>query len=578
MMGYRCLGLLVSLVVLGACSPEEESTYQKYRQTAEPECGNGRVEVGEICDGDDTHGVSCNGLGLGDGELGCKGNCLEFDKGDCGAPDSCGNDEVDDAAEVCDGDDLDGESCTSLGFDRGTLDCAANCADFDTSDCEDDCQPACGGKECGNDGCGGSCGECDEGQVCEAGSCEAGDTGCEPTQCGGECGDCPEGEVCDQGLCRPEDELECVAPGDCEDGLYCHLPTHSCVDCLNEEQCAEGQDCQDNVCVDVACVPVCGQRECGLDPACGESCGSCDAGVCNVETGMCRVVGADGLVVELTWSNSGRHPDLYLVKDTTDFCVAGRCYWENCRQSPYPDWDGTSATAADPMLSGYSADGYSASPVLGTMDAPVSGSYTIGVHYWDQDPATAPDLGVTVKVAVEGIPRATYTKTLDADALWSVARVHFSGGTGLVEPTDQLQLAWDEACEVAGDGCDQDTDCSATEYCAVDGGAASGTCAYGCRNDASCPEAASCNSSHQCVTSPVAGWRDPCGAGVECGAGLYCGILSGECEEYCYTDDGVCDGSTIEEGLFCCNDTGAPYCVMQLGFPMGYCSNSPEGH
>ncbi len=34
-----------------------------------------------------------------------------------------------------------------------------------------ECQPSCGGKECGDDGCGGSCGACPSGGVCEAGAC-----------------------------------------------------------------------------------------------------------------------------------------------------------------------------------------------------------------------------------------------------------------------------------------------------------------------------------------------------------------------------------------------------------------------
>lgn len=38
-----------------------------------------------------------------------------------------------------------------------------------------DCQPACSGKDCGDDGCGGSCGVCPEGKVCSAdGLCNSG--------------------------------------------------------------------------------------------------------------------------------------------------------------------------------------------------------------------------------------------------------------------------------------------------------------------------------------------------------------------------------------------------------------------
>jgi len=46
----------------------------------------------------------------------------------------CGN-GVRDASEVCDGDDLGGQSCTSLGFDTGVLRCNNTCQSFITSGC-----------------------------------------------------------------------------------------------------------------------------------------------------------------------------------------------------------------------------------------------------------------------------------------------------------------------------------------------------------------------------------------------------------------------------------------------------------
>jgi hypothetical protein len=33
--------------------------------------------------------------------------------------------------------------------------------------CEGDCDPACDGRECGNDGCGGACGSCEDGETCD---------------------------------------------------------------------------------------------------------------------------------------------------------------------------------------------------------------------------------------------------------------------------------------------------------------------------------------------------------------------------------------------------------------------------
>lgn len=54
----------------------------------------------------------------------------------------CGDNDAEGTAEVCDGTDLDGESCSSQGFDSGTLACLANCSGFDTSGCENDPPPA----------------------------------------------------------------------------------------------------------------------------------------------------------------------------------------------------------------------------------------------------------------------------------------------------------------------------------------------------------------------------------------------------------------------------------------------------
>jgi len=42
--------------------------------------------------------------------------------------------------------------------------------------------------------------------------------------------------------------------------------------------CGNGHSCQDGECVEDTCVPDCGSRECGSDPVCGISCGTCGNG------------------------------------------------------------------------------------------------------------------------------------------------------------------------------------------------------------------------------------------------------------------------------------------------------------
>ncbi len=136
-------------------------------------CGDGTIDDGEECDGSALGGETCGDLGFGGGELACSDNCLEYDTSGCEAPETCGNGEIDDG-EVCDGDNLDGATCESLDEGSGELSCADDCMQYDSSGCESQCQPQCGDRECGEDpNCGESCGECGEFEACtEAGACE----------------------------------------------------------------------------------------------------------------------------------------------------------------------------------------------------------------------------------------------------------------------------------------------------------------------------------------------------------------------------------------------------------------------
>ncbi len=48
-----------------------------------PECGNGIVEEGEVCDSDDLDGATCRGEGFGGGELACARDCQSVDTSAC---------------------------------------------------------------------------------------------------------------------------------------------------------------------------------------------------------------------------------------------------------------------------------------------------------------------------------------------------------------------------------------------------------------------------------------------------------------------------------------------------------------
>jgi len=87
-------------------------------------CGDGKVQPGEQCDGQDLGGKTCVDLGYGGGQLSCLVDCTLYDGycywGYCG-------DGVRNGTEQCEGKDLGGKTCKDLGFLSGTLSCDGSC-------------------------------------------------------------------------------------------------------------------------------------------------------------------------------------------------------------------------------------------------------------------------------------------------------------------------------------------------------------------------------------------------------------------------------------------------------------------
>jgi hypothetical protein len=100
-----------------------------------PGCGNGVVDPGELCDDDDLQGETCMTLGYDAGLLACAADCNSLDTFDCQSF-NCGNGTMEDE-EVCDGADLGGATCTSVDptFDSGTLSCSNDCSTLQTTGC-----------------------------------------------------------------------------------------------------------------------------------------------------------------------------------------------------------------------------------------------------------------------------------------------------------------------------------------------------------------------------------------------------------------------------------------------------------
>ena len=128
-------------------------------------CGDNVKDVGEVCDGTDLDDETCVSRGFDSGDLACDGDCLGFDESAC-VTDLCGNGDID-PGEECDGVNLGGGTCASEGFSEcsGTLACLGSCL-YNTSGCvaiacQDNCVDV--GEECddGNategDGCSSIC-------------------------------------------------------------------------------------------------------------------------------------------------------------------------------------------------------------------------------------------------------------------------------------------------------------------------------------------------------------------------------------------------------------------------------------
>lgn len=122
-------GLAAALVVLGSCASGGPAFDES--------CGNGQLDPGEQCDTVNLGGYTCEtlpGLGFTGGQLVCSSSCTMDTSACTGGSGVCGN-NVRDAAEICDGDDLGGETCETQGMVAGNLHCLPDCSDFDLYGC-----------------------------------------------------------------------------------------------------------------------------------------------------------------------------------------------------------------------------------------------------------------------------------------------------------------------------------------------------------------------------------------------------------------------------------------------------------
>ena len=103
-------------------------------QCSQAVCGNNTIEGGEVCDGTDLGGESCQSqIGCVGGTLVCNGTCSGFITTSCTGPNG-----TLESPEECDDPDFGGLLCTDLGCSGGFLTCNGDCT-IDTTSCTGCC-------------------------------------------------------------------------------------------------------------------------------------------------------------------------------------------------------------------------------------------------------------------------------------------------------------------------------------------------------------------------------------------------------------------------------------------------------
>ena len=127
------LSLVPALVLLGACSDDAPNEFDA---GSGADSSGTATDTGTPTDMPETGGESMTTSGDGDGDPAGDGDGDPAGDGDPTGP-VCGNGIVE-LGEQCDGDDLDGNTCETLGYVGGELLCDPVMCTYDASMCETD--------------------------------------------------------------------------------------------------------------------------------------------------------------------------------------------------------------------------------------------------------------------------------------------------------------------------------------------------------------------------------------------------------------------------------------------------------
>lgn len=149
-----------------------------------------------------------------------------------------------------------------------------------------------------------------------------------------------------------------------------------------------------------------------------------------------NAVPTEGLHIQLSWSSPENDIDLHLGRSNSpNWCSTDDCYYGNCAtEITRPNWDGQSGRTGDPSLDIDDLNGFGPENI--NIEAPVNGSYVIGVHAYGS--ANFDPTDVTVKIFVGGALADEIHGHLDRqDQFWEAARIDVNGTTTIV-PVDTV--------------------------------------------------------------------------------------------------------------------------------------------
>ncbi len=335
----RIVGIFVALALVAGCKTEVKT---------QDHCGDEFLDPGEACDGANLGGQDCVSLGHYEnvGAPVCTPACT-FDTAACGP--RCGDNTVDvDHGEVCDAQQLTGNTCVTLGFTGGALACGADCQ-YDISGCISVCgngvvEPDEGCDDAGTapaDGCAADC-------TVEPGwDCTGSPSVCEIVECGDDvaAGDEPcdgtdlRAQTC-EGLGFHGGALAC--PQDCGLDLTGCEAAGRCGDGARQAsyEACDGADLGDATCetlgwhggtgLQPSCLADCtlDESECELNGRCGddvlqsgfEDCdGVLPAGASCADAGS--FVGTPACGVDCAYDLSGCHDAVALAAGDVHACV-----------------------------------------------------------------------------------------------------------------------------------------------------------------------------------------------------------------------------------------------------------------